>query len=240
MPLSGAFWVGQFPGSRSIADLELDFGQRVQRFLNAISSARAGLPDARAANARSGAPNFAGPVVVGAPAGAVAQAGPAQRVQHPHVQINATFRPAQRAYMMHYSWLITRNQIDPVHVPAYQPIGNQQTPVDIQWVHRDRSGRPDIAASMRAALEMVNGFQIANLHVAPALDSNHVHGRAIDMTISWVGNMEIVDNLNQTVLINTLPRNGTNRRLIELGATYQVYHLRHVSADPPHWSYNGH
>src|SRR5215471_15370891 len=158
MPLSGAFWVTQFRGSQSIDDLEPNFRGNVRRFVNAIESSRSGLPDAHAVpanpHARPGVPNGAGR----APPRLDAAQHPNA---HPRIRIRATFRPAQRAYLMHYCWLINRRQIDPAHVPAYQPIGVQRDPVDIQWLHRDRGGNPDIAASRLAALEMVNGFEIA-------------------------------------------------------------------------------
>ena len=255
--LSGPTWVARFPGSRTITDLEPVFQQRVRRFLDALASARAGLPNANApvvianANDRPGArrgtrrtadaecvPNGVGRALGQAAQVAVVPRAPVANA-HPRVQINATFRPAQRAYMMHYSWLINRNQIAPADVPRYQPIGSQTDQVDIDWVHRDPKGKPDLAASRRAALQMVNGFGIANLRVAPALNSNHVNKRAIDMDISWRGNMEIADADGNTVLINTLPHDGTNRRLIEVGATYSVHHLRNVNADRPHWSHDG-
>jgi hypothetical protein len=33
------------------------------------------------------------------------------------VTISATFRPPQRAYLMHWSWLIVKRNLDPVAVP---------------------------------------------------------------------------------------------------------------------------
>jgi hypothetical protein len=245
MPLSGVFWTHRFPASTSVDDLEPNFQHCVRRFLDAISSARAGLANANVVaipnvHARPGAPNDAARahgLAGAARAGAVAGVHDAHA--HPRYKVNNTFRPAQRAYLMHYCWLISRSKIDPADVPAYQPIGDQRDPVDIDWVHRDAKGNPDIAASWRASLEMVNGFNMAGLRVAPALDSNHVRRQAIDMDISWHGDMDILNANGNTIRIETLPRDGTNRRLIEVGATYGVYHLRNVDADRPHWSYDG-
>jgi hypothetical protein len=234
MPLSGVFWTTRFPASRSIDDLEPSFQHCVRRFLDAISSARAGLPNM--VTARPAAPNGAARAHGLAAAG---RAGAGVHNAHAHYKINSTYRPPQRAYLMHYCWLISRSKINPADVPAYQPVGNQRDPVDIEWVHRDAKGNPDLAASWRAAHEMVNGFSIAGLRVAPALDSNHVRGQAIDMEISWHGNLDIVNASGNTIRIETLPRDGTNRQLIEVGATYGVYHLRNVDADRPHWSYDG-
>jgi hypothetical protein len=254
MPLSGVFWITRFPASTSIDDLEPSFQQCVRKFLAAISSARAGLPNADVVNARPAAPNGAARAhdlagarahdLAGARAHDLAGAGRAgaglhNTHAHPHYKINSTLRPAQRAYLMHYCWLISRSKINPADVPAYQPVGNQRDPVDIEWVHRDAKGNPDVTASWRAANEMVNGFRMAGLRVAPALDSNHVRGKAIDMDISWHGNLDILNASGNTIHIATLPRDGTNRHLIEVGATYGVYHLRNVDADRPHWSYDG-
>jgi len=259
MPLSpsGRDWVNQFPGRTTVDYLEPGFQQNVRRFLDAIASARSGLPNENApmmvanANGRPLVPNGMGRAPGQAARVAVA---PRPRVAnaHPRVRINTTFRPAQRAYMMHYSWLINRNQIDPRNVPRYQPPDaqreDQKASVDIDWVHLDPKGKYDPAASKQAALEMVNGFSIAGLGVAPALSSRHVFKRAIDMTISWNANMEIVDADGQTVRIDTGARDGTNRRLISVGATYGVYHLglvngvfnqQTVNRDRPHWSDDG-
>jgi hypothetical protein len=59
------------------------------------------------------------------------------------------------------------------------------------------------------------------------------------MDISWHGNMDILNANGNTIRIATFPRDGTNRQLIEVGATYGVCHLRNVEADRPHWSYDG-
>jgi hypothetical protein len=127
---------------------------------------------------------------------------------HPGYKLNNTFRPAQRAYLMHYCWLIGHSKFDPDDVPAYQPIGDQRDPVDIDWVHRDAKGNRDIAASWRASLEMVNGFKMAGLRMAPALDSNHVRRQAIDIDISWHGDMDILNANGNTIRIETLPATG--------------------------------
>jgi len=44
--------------------------------------------------------------------------------------INATLRPPQRAYLMHYAWLIAHHQINPAAVPTLDG-------VDIIWAHPD-------------------------------------------------------------------------------------------------------
>lgn len=87
---------------------------------------------------------------------------------------------------------------------------------------------------------MVSGYQITKLHVAPSLTSLHMEGKAIDMTLSWDGELNIDDATGKTVTIRSMPRSGVNAELIKLGATYGVRHLIAVNKDPPHWSVNGH
>lgn len=95
-------------------------------------------------------------------------------------------------------------------------------------------------ASLAAAREMVSGYQIGTLRVAPSLTSLHMEGQAIDMTLRWDGEINIEDAAGKTVTIRSLPRSGINPDLIKVGATYGVRHLIAVNKDPPHWSVNGH
>ena len=83
------------------------------------------------------------------------------------VTISSTLRPKERAYLMHWSWMIVKMSADPSKVPAM--LG-----VDINWSHGDP------ATSKAKAKEMVDGYQIGNLGVAPALQSRHTQcARAI-------------------------------------------------------------
>jgi hypothetical protein len=157
------------------------------------------------------------------------------------VTVTATLRPPQRAYLMHYSWCIAKQWkgIDPAKVPAYQP-RQGETAVDIQWLHNTPAGLPDIGATTKGAKEMVRGFGIAHLGVPPALNSLHIRGEAIDMLISWQGTLVAKDAHGKSVVIDSVPRDGTNADLIKLGGSFGVIHLIHVQKDPPHWSINGH
>jgi len=157
------------------------------------------------------------------------------------VQITATLRPPQRAYLMHYAWCIARSWqgTSPAHIPPFHPHHSHPFPVDIQWFHHRRDGQPDLLASKNAAQQMVHGFGIAHLGVPPALNSLHVHGEAIDMLISWDGTLAVKDANGRLVEIKSTPRDGTNADLISVGATYGVIHLTHARHDPPHWSING-
>jgi hypothetical protein len=134
------------------------------------------------------------------------------------VSIAATLRPPQRAYLMHYSFLIARGGADPGGVPAMDG-------VDIQWAHD---------AAKPAAEAMVEGYGIV---FQPALASRHTQGLAIDMDIAWQGTLTITDAQGADTTISTLPRNGGNSALQAVGNSYGV---KKLATDPPHWSSDGH
>lgn len=82
---------------------------------------------------------------------------------------------------------------------------------------------------------MVEGYGIV---FPPVLKSRHTEGNAIDMNISWQGNLTIADANAKSVKITTQPRTGAgNARLQAVAATYGVHKL---ATDPPHWSADGH
>ncbi|HEX8475140.1 MAG TPA: hypothetical protein VF666_14010 [Pyrinomonadaceae bacterium] len=137
------------------------------------------------------------------------------------VRISATFRPPERAHLMHFSLKISKGQIDPRSVPA-------MAGVNIQWWHGD------LARSKSAAAAMVSGYGIA---FPPALRSRHTEGLAIDMTITWSGTLNIKDATGAVKAVGS-PRNGKdNTTLHRVGATYGVIKL---VTDAPHWSNDGH
>jgi hypothetical protein len=182
---SGAAWVTRFPGSRSTADLGVDFKPSVEAFLAALAAAGA------------------------------------------TVRIAATYRPPERAYLMHHAWNIAKLGMSPQSVPPM--LG-----VNIQWAHKDASGRVDLAASRRGAREMVEKYGMAH---RAALRSRHTERRAIDMGITWTGTLNVKTANGQTVAVGT-PRNGNdNRDLHAIGRSYGVIKL---VTDPPHWSEDGH
>jgi hypothetical protein len=148
------------------------------------------------------------------------------------ITISATYRPPQRAYLMHYCFQIANNNLDPALVDPYNGIGD---PVDIDWVHLDPIlGNPDPAASRAAAAAMVHAYGIA---YGPVLVTRHSEGLAIDMNISWSGILTIVDGTGNAVTIASLPRTGANADLQAVGKSYGVIKL---ATDPPHWSSDGH
>jgi hypothetical protein len=143
------------------------------------------------------------------------------------LRITSTFRPPERAYMMHFAWSIVRGLVAPSQVPA-------RPGVAIIWDHGDP------AASKRGAQEMVNGFGIGQLNVAPALNSRHTERKAIDVKIEWDGVLTIKRADGQPVTITSAPRNGINPDLMKVGATYNVLHFFKPAKDVPHWSTDGH
>lgn len=143
------------------------------------------------------------------------------------VTISATYRPKERAYLMHYAYRIAREGLSPTSVPALSG-------VDIQWDHRKANGQLDLSASRNAAEDMVLAYGIA---FRPALNSNHTRKLAIDMTITWSGSLKIKNAGGSAVTISSSPRTGQNSELVKVGASYGVIKLQ---SDPPHWSSDGH
>jgi hypothetical protein len=146
------------------------------------------------------------------------------------VTLSATYRPPERAYLMHYSYRIAREDLDPATVPPHAG-------VEICWLHRNANGDSDIAASEAAAEAMVVGYRIVR-DVRPVLVSRHTQRRAVDMTITWQGDLTITNGNGDVVTITSTPRNGANNGdLHTVGATYGV---RKLVGDRPHWSDDGH
>jgi len=137
------------------------------------------------------------------------------------VIVSSTRRNRIRAHLMHYSWRVSRGEVAPKDVPAVPGLA-------IRWDHGD------LAKSKKGAKEMADLFGIA---FQPSLTSNHIEGRAVDMTIGWTGTIEVMDKAGKKHPVGT-PRTGdANPELHKIGATYGVLKLL---SDPPHWSDNGH
>jgi len=143
------------------------------------------------------------------------------------VRIADTLRPPQRVYLMYWSFAISHEKQNPAKVPLMDG-------VDIQWVHIDSDGNPDPTASVLAAAQMVAGYGIV---FRPALTARHTQGLAIDMSISWQGNLAIRNAAGDPVVITSSPRYGSNSDLWSAAVTYGVIKL---ATDPPHWSSEGH
>jgi hypothetical protein len=138
------------------------------------------------------------------------------------VSIAATYRPVERAYLMHWCCMVGGSGQDPAGVPPMKG-------VNIDWKHGG-----SIVKARAAAQQMMAAYQIK---FPAALVSRHTQRRAIDMTIGWTGTLKIRDFHGEVQSISTGPRNGSNPKLIAVGATFGVIKL---SSDPPHWSDDGH
>jgi hypothetical protein len=143
------------------------------------------------------------------------------------VIIADTLRPPERAYLMHFAFSIARENLSPATVPA-------RDGVDIQWVHPAAPGVTSAKASKDAAEKMVQAYNIA---FKPALRSRHTEGRAIDMSIAWLGDLVIDKADGSSITVTSAPRTGDNSSLQQVGASYGLIKL---VSDPPHWSEDGH
>lgn len=142
------------------------------------------------------------------------------------VTISATLRPPERAYLMHWSWMIANKKVLAKSVPGFRG-------VDINWNHEDAN------KSLAAAVAMVNAYGMKNLHVAPALNSRHTEGNAIDMDVSWSDELTIKNANNELITIGTTPRDGMNTELHAVAKTFSVIKYHGGYADKPHWSNDG-
>lgn len=137
------------------------------------------------------------------------------------IEVTNTYRPPERAYMMHYSVKLNNSAIAPPDVPSMPGI-------DINWVHYTN------AASIQAAREMVAAFDIGTNPAA--LRSRHTQGLAIDWVITWTGTLRVKNASGTFVSIGEPRSGGENRSLWTVGASYGVVKLAY---DPPHWSSDG-
>ncbi len=136
-----------------------------------------------------------------------------------HVEVQATLRPPERAYLMHWCWMIAHLSQAPAAVPPMEGV-----PVD--WTHGG-DGKAARAAAMVEAFE---------LQFLPSLSSRHIVGRAIDMSIVWDGRLSVRDFDGNPHYILTEPRDGSNPELINVGASFGVIKL---ATNQPHWSDDG-
>lgn len=151
----------------------------------------------------------------------------ALKIAGARVSIAATYRPPERAYLMHWSWKISNKKIKAEKVPP-------MSGVNIDWDHGGE------VLSIQAASAMVSAFGMDGLEVAPALTSRHTERKAIDMTISWTSKeLNIVDASGDEIIIDSGPKTGMNTKLHEVGSSYGVIKFWLGASDKPHWSTDG-
>ena len=123
---------------------------------------------------------------------------------------------------MHYSWRVANGDILPDQVP-------QISGLNIQWDHGE------LKASCHAARRMKELF---NLAYKPSLTSNHIKGKAIDMNITWKGQLTLnVPGQEQPEVIASGPRNGHENR--QLHRVSRKFGVKKLLSDKPHWSFDG-
>lgn len=143
-----------------------------------------------------------------------------------NVTVSATRRNKKRAYLFHWSWKLSQGKVKASGVPV-------MTGVNINWDHGDNK------KSKQAAKAMVTGFGLAippRSTNAPSLTSNHIAGKAIDMTIKWTGKIKVAKKDGTKIEVTYNSNVKLNSTLHSIGDTYGVKKLK---TDAPHWSYNG-
>lgn len=144
-----------------------------------------------------------------------------------HVDISTTRRSDKRAYLFHWCWMIG---LDKVKASAATAMAG----VDIEWDHGDEE------RSRTGASEMIDGFGLAvppNSTNAPALNSNHIAGLAIDIDITWTGTITIQARDGSAESVPFMADVDKNVQLHTVGASYGV---KKLTTDAPHWSHDGH
>lgn len=142
------------------------------------------------------------------------------------VKISATKRSEKRAYLFHWSWKIAQGKVVAADAPAMPG-------VEIEWDHGTA------AASKSGAQQMVTGFGLAvppHSTNAPALNSNHISGKGIDMKLTWTGTKKVKKKDGTTVDVPYISNVNLNTALHTVGKSYGVHKLK---TDKPHWSHDG-
>jgi len=212
---SGLTWVSFFSAPSVVEGLEPSFRSSVQDFLDALKDA--------------GVPVIAGNV----------KPRPANGVK-----ISSTFRPRERSYLMHWSWMITKksqgfdlggkvNNLDADDKKFWQgelASSIQSIPklpgVTVTWWHGD------LTASVKGAREMVDNYGINDLKTPPAKFSRHNERKAIDMNVWWDGTLTIKKKDGSSQTISSAPSDQTNSELIEVARTYGLIHFAAQKPEP--------
>jgi hypothetical protein len=162
-------------------------------------------------------------------------------MRHAGVKVRpiSTLRPTERAFLMHYSWLVANRKLSPLKVPHFHA-DRHHKPVSICWVHLGAHGA-NLRASVTAARKLAAALGVASMHAAPPLTSLRTEGLAIVMSTAWTSRKITITNAaGQAVTIRSTPHNGLNKGLIAVGATYGVIHFLNPKRAMDDWSVNGH
>ena len=141
------------------------------------------------------------------------------------VRISATYRPVERAYLMHWAYRIAKDEVDYSKYPKTDP-----HKIGIVWDHGNEND------SKKAAQAMVKTYNIA---FKPALTSRHTQKRAIDMTITGLPDKLKITQNGKTFEVDLgEPHTGQNSKLWDAADKY--FKVKKLKSDPPHWSDDGH
>lgn len=146
----------------------------------------------------------------------------ADGVGHACYTVSATYRPPERAYLMHFACMLALGGQDPAAIPPMEGVA-------IDW-----TAGGDRAAAKAGAQAMIAGYRIA---FPAALVSRHTQRRAMDVTFNIPPAPKAPYRFRQP--------NGDTwsfgpldlQHLYNFGATFGVIKL---VSDPPHWSDDGH
>lgn len=213
---SGSAWCNRYPGSTQLGHLDSTFAPKVSEFVDALREAGA------------------------------------------TVTVSSTRRPDERQYLMHWCWHIGKRHCflhdNPCPGPGKEwktnPIPPYEKHNDCKiiwfWYSPPTIFQPQCSHNCStphthrytectmAAEKMLIAYQLG---FGPSRNSRHVEGKAVDMNISWSNSIAITTKSGSIEIIESLPRDGRNNHLKEIGASYGV--IRN-SADYLHWSTDGH
>lgn len=140
------------------------------------------------------------------------------------VKVNTTYRPPERAWLMHYCTLVAGYRTDDQVFHRLAPQDVPASPgIDIDWTHGGDAGQ-----AVAAAVAMRNRYGIV---FPPALYSRHCQRLAIDMDIHFTPPITVKTKYGQARTVKKLTD------LYPVGASFGV---RKLPTDEPHWSIDGH
>ena len=137
-----------------------------------------------------------------------------------NVSIGAGLRHPLRARIMHYAWKVGKLGADPGTANA----GCRSHGINIEWDHGNAE------ATKAAALALCEAF---TLKCQPSLTSNHMGGKAIDITIENLPDVVVLDGVEHAVGTE----GSTPARVAPIGATIGV--IWAGDWDDVHWSLTG-
>jgi hypothetical protein len=138
------------------------------------------------------------------------------------ISIAATYRPVNRAHLMHYAYNVSNGTTTPADANKAAATAG----ISINWDHGN------LATSKAKASEMVTRYDI---DYAPSLTSRHTEGKAIDWTISWSGSLMIAKK-DEKDKQDCTGGGVASSKLHDVGESYGVH--KHPT-DRPHWSTDG-